>query len=131
MKILLVDDEIEFVSTLAERMALRGLAVDWVSQPEAAIAKVEEQCYDVAVLDVKMPRIDGLTLKRMLHAKCPAMQFIFLTGHGSQDDYETGAAEAGKDAYLAKPLKLETLLAKIGSMCVRTGKEAEDDEPRP
>jgi len=54
-----------------------------------------------------------------------------LTGHGSQDDYETGAAEAGEDAYLAKPLKLETLLAKIGSMTARAEKEADGDKPSP
>jgi DNA-binding response OmpR family regulator len=131
MRILLVDDEVEFVSTLAERLALRDVEADWVCQPEAAIAKVEGQCYDLAVLDVKMPRIDGLTLKRRLQEKCPDMKFIFLTGHGSQDDYEAGAAEAGEDAYLAKPLKLDTLLAKIRSMAGRSEKEADGDEPRP
>jgi DNA-binding response OmpR family regulator len=113
MKILLVDDELEFVSTLAERLSFRGFDVDWVTDPEAAVAKAKPGCYDLAVLDVKMPRIGGIELKRLLQKNCPSMKFIFLTGHGSQDAYMTGSAEAGSDYYLLKPLRLEDLLAKI------------------
>ncbi|MFH1983911.1 MAG: response regulator [Pseudomonadota bacterium] len=113
MKVLLVDDEVEFVSTLAERLSFRGIDADWVSAPEDAVTKATEGCYDLAVLDVKMPRIGGIELKRRLQQTCPSMKFIFLTGHGSQDAYMTGAAEAGSDYYLLKPLRLEDLLAKI------------------
>jgi len=113
MKVLLVDDEVEFVSTLAERLSFRGIEADWVSEPEDAVTKAMEGCYDLAVLDVKMPRIGGIELKRRLQRTCPAMKFIFLTGHGSHDAYMAGAAEAGSDYYLLKPLRLEDLLAKI------------------
>ncbi|MBI9082937.1 MAG: response regulator transcription factor [Desulfobacterales bacterium] len=113
MKVLLVDDEIEFVSTLAERLSFRGIDVDWISEPEEAIAKARQGCYDVAVLDVKMPRIDGIALKRQLQQTCPKMKFIFITGHGSRDAYMAGSAEAGSDCYLHKPLSLADLLAKI------------------
>ena len=113
MKILLVDDEVEFVSALSERLYLRGIDADWVSRPEDAVDRVDQHRYDIAILDVKMPRLSGIDLKVMLQKKCPDMKFIFLTGHGSQESYEAGAAEAGADNYLMKPLKLEALIQKI------------------
>ena len=116
MKILLVDDEVEFVSALAERLTLRGIDVEWVSRPEDAISRVEQRCYDLAVLDVKMPRLSGIGLKVILQKKCPDMKFIFLTGHGSEESYEAGTAEAGSAYYLMKPLKLNDLIRKIGEV---------------
>ncbi|MBP1740839.1 MAG: response regulator, partial [Deltaproteobacteria bacterium] len=72
MKVLLVDDEHELVSTLAERLSLRGIQADWTVSGEDALNLVENHTYDVAVLDVKIPRIGGLELKRKLHVKAPA-----------------------------------------------------------
>jgi DNA-binding response OmpR family regulator len=115
MKILLVDDEVEFVSALGERLALRGIEVDWTERPEDAIARVEKKCYDIAVLDIKMPRLSGFALKKELEAKCPEMKFIFLTGHGSEEAFETGVTETGSDYYLVKPVRFEDLLNKIRS----------------
>ncbi len=113
MKILLVDDEVEFVSALAERLSLRGIDADWVSRPEDAIIRAEQCAYDLAILDVKMPRLSGIDLKVILQGKCPHMKFIFLTGHGSQEAYEAGAAAAGEGYYLMKPLSLADLMKKI------------------
>lgn len=113
MKILLVDDEMEFVSALAERLSLRGIEADWVIRPEDAIQRVAETCYDMVVLDVKMPRINGIALKGELERKCPNLKFIFLTGHGAGEDFTAGMAETGVECYLAKPLRIETLLAVI------------------
>ena len=116
MKILLVDDEFEFVSALAERLNLRGIYADWVDQPEDAMSRAEEQHYDLAILDVKMPRLSGIDLKVILQKKYPDMKFIFLTGHGSRESFEAGTAEAGADYYLMKPLKLEDLIEKINEV---------------
>lgn len=116
MKILLVDDEKEFVSALAERLAFRGLEADWVSRPEDAVELAEKNRYDLAVLDVKMPRIGGIALKSILAEKHPGMKFIFLTGHGSGEDFAAGAAQAGADCYLAKPLRIERLLDRIRAL---------------
>ena len=113
MKILLVDDEVEFVSALAERMSLRGLDVEWASDPDEAVIKVTDNCFELAVLDIKMPGQSGFELKKRLQQKCPAMKFLFLTGHGSQEAYHTGTTQAGEDAYLLKPIKLEDLMNKI------------------
>ena len=71
MRILLVDDEAELVSTLAERLSFRGIEADWVTSGEEALKKVERQRYDVAVLDVKIPRISGLALKKLWRRKTP------------------------------------------------------------
>jgi DNA-binding response OmpR family regulator len=113
MRVLLVDDEKEFVSTLAERLALRGVEADWVTSAEAALKKIEDTHYDLAVLDVKMPRISGIELKRMLHARCPDMLFIFMTGHGSEQDFHAGSSEAGAAYYLVKPVQIEDLMRKM------------------
>lgn len=113
MCVLLVDDEKEFVSTLAERLALRGVQADWVTSAEEALARVEQSDYELAVLDVKMPHINGIELKRMLHQRCPAMQFIFMTGHGSEQDFRAGSSEAGAAYYLVKPVRIEELMQKM------------------
>jgi DNA-binding response OmpR family regulator len=113
MRVLLVDDEKELVSTLAERLSLRGIEADWVTNGEDAIKRVEKQAYDLAVLDVKIPRMSGLKLKKVLQEKCPGMKFIFMTGHGSEDDFRAGAAEAGAAYYLAKPVDIEALIEKM------------------
>ncbi|WP_027721497.1 response regulator [Maridesulfovibrio zosterae] len=111
MKILLVDDEAELVSALAERLSFRGFEAQWVSSGDEAVQKVHENDYDLAVLDVKMPRMSGLELREKLKKIRPAMKYIFLSGHGSEDDYRAGAAEAV--CYLVKPVKIEELVEKI------------------
>ena len=108
MKILLVDDEKKFAMMLSKRLALRGIEVDYVYTAEEAVAKVESNKYDVAILDVKMPGIGGIELERKLKALVPGMKSIFLTGHGSESDFETGSAKAAY--YLAKPLQIEELI---------------------
>ena len=113
MRILLVDDEQEFVSTLAERLSLRGVDADWVTSAEQALKKIEETQYDLAVLDVKMPHVSGIELKRMLHKRCPDMLFIFMTGHGSEQDFHAGSREAGAAYYLVKPVGIEELMRKM------------------
>ena len=113
MNVLLVDDETELVSTLAERLGLRGIDACWATSYEEALSWMEKMAFDIAVLDVKMPKVDGLELKKRLQARNPAMKFIFVTGHGSTQDFETGASEVGADYYLVKPLNIETLIAKL------------------
>lgn len=115
MRVLLVDDEIEFVSALAERLTLRGIEADWTVHPEDAVELIQEGCYDIAVLDIRMPRVNGFDLKRLLEVRCPEMKFIFLTGHGSEEAFEAGATETGAEYYLVKPVRFEDLLEKIRS----------------
>lgn len=116
MKVLLIDDEKELVSTLAERLAIRGIDADWVINAEDALRSVESGPYDVAVVDVKLPRISGIELKRRLQEKDPNIKFIFVTGHGSEDYFKAGSAEAGAEYYLVKPIKIDRLIEKMNEI---------------
>ncbi len=113
MRILLVDDEKELVSTLAERLEIRGIDADWVTSGEAALKQAQTRSYDLAVLDIKIPGISGLTLQKIFHQKYPEMKFIFITGHGSGHDFEIGSAKAGAENYLAKPVDITILIEKM------------------
>jgi two-component system, OmpR family, response regulator len=109
MNIILVDDEQKFATMLAKRLELRGIDATVFFTGEAALEAVEQgRRFDVALLDVKMPGIGGIDLRRKLQALDPRMKFVFLTGHGSDADYQVGVREA--DSYLPKPLKIENLI---------------------
>lgn len=114
MNVLLVDDEIKFVSRLAERLVLRGIEADWATSADEAITKALSENYDVGVLDVKMPCMSGIELKKKLEKINPNMKFILVTGHGSDKDYETGMQEAA--FYIIKPFKIEYLVEKINEV---------------
>lgn len=111
MNILFVDDESELVSALAERLNLRGIKADYATDGETAAEKVRANAYDLAVLDMKMPGLSGLDLKKKLQRLRPGMRFIFMTGHGSEEDFRAGSSEAA--GYLVKPVRIEDLLAAI------------------
>ena len=114
MKILLVDDETKFAMMLSKRLTLRGINIDFVNTAEDAMAKAAKNKYDVAILDVKMPGIGGLELKRKLIDLAPEMKFVFVTGHGSETDYTAGSTD--ETYYLAKPLQIDTLLKILHEM---------------
>ena len=113
MRVLLVDDEEELVSALAERLSLRGIDAEWASTCQDALRRVESQTFDIAVLDVKMPKMSGLELKKKLQEKCPAMKFIFVTGHGSEDYFQEALRQSGAAYYLVTPLHIEALIEKM------------------
>jgi CheY-like chemotaxis protein len=100
---------------LAKRLELRGMEAAVYFSGLAALEAVEQgDRFDVAVLDVKMPGIGGIELRRKLTAVDPGMKFIFLTGHGSDADYRVGAREA--DGYLPKPLKIDDLIEALNRL---------------
>lgn len=112
MRILLVDDEIEFVSTLADRLAMRGIPADYVTSGAEALAALAAQDYDLAVIDMKMAGMSGLETMKRLRERKPDIRCILLTGHGDEEDYYKGQ-EAGCSFYLMKPLDIEVLMEKI------------------
>jgi len=113
MKLLLVDDEYDLVSTLAERLSFRDIDADWVSSGEEALTKLKDTSYDLAVLDMKMPHMGGLELREKIHADYPKMKYIFMTGHGSTDDFNAAASKEGSDCYLVKPVNIDLLIKKV------------------
>ena len=112
IKILLVDDEEEFVKTLSERIQMRDLGSDIALNGEEALKLVDDQVPDVMVLDLKMPGIDGMEVLRRVKKAYPQVQVIMLTGHGSEKD-EKDARRLGAFEYLQKPVEIETLVKYI------------------
>ena len=112
LKILLVDDEKEFVESLSERLGLRDLKVDVAYDGEQALEAVKEEEPDFMVLDLSMPGIDGLEVLRRVKKKYPDVQVVILTGHGSDKD-EAEAKRLGAAAYLEKPLDIDPLVGTL------------------
>ena len=112
MRILLVDDELELVTTLAERLVMRGIEAEWALNGEQALEKIQTTQYEAAVLDLKMPGMNGLELIRRMSDIRPDMKYIVLTGHGSEQDDQT-CRDAGACFYLTKPLRIETLIERL------------------
>jgi DNA-binding response OmpR family regulator len=66
-----------------------------------------------------MPKVDGLLLKKQLQARCSTLKFLFVTGQGSDSDFESCASEVGADCYLVKPMKIEDLILKMEEVLKR------------
>ena len=116
MRILLVDDEIELVSAMAERLNMRGIAAKWATSAEEAMIMIDDGCFDIAVLDVRMPETDGLELMQRLQIKCPDTRFIFLTGHGSEQTFQDVADKCSGALFLVKPIDLITLIDEMKAL---------------
>ena len=111
-RVLLVDDEEQFLKVLSERLEVRGLKVNSVTSGEEALARVDEQNFDVIVLDLSMPGIDGIETLKQLKKKDPDSEIIILTGHGTVHN-SIDAMKLGAEDFLAKPVDLSILLEKI------------------
>jgi DNA-binding NtrC family response regulator len=111
-KVLLVDDEVDFLDTLSERMRTRGMEVVTSRTGVEALQKVEKESFDVIILDLMMPGVDGLEALKILKAKRPELQVILLTGHAT---VEKGieAMEMGAMDFLEKPADINLLTEKI------------------
>jgi DNA-binding NtrC family response regulator len=122
-KILLVDDEHEFITTLAERLELRGIAARVVFDGESALLAVAQDEPHVMVLDVLMPGIKGLEVLERVKRSNPRVQVLLLTGHGSTRDGIEGMRLGAFD-YMMKPLNIDTLIEKMESAIDYAGKAA-------
>lgn len=111
-KILLVDDETEFVTTLSERLNLRGIHADIATDGEAALRIVETSPPDVMILDLKMPGLGGLEVLQRTRILSPDTRVILLTGHGSTKEGIEGMKLGAYD-YLMKPINIDELIVKM------------------
>jgi DNA-binding NtrC family response regulator len=118
LKILLVDDEEDLVSALAERLTLRGFQVETATKGGDALTHVSAGGFNVVILDVKMPGIGGVELMVEIMRKQPDLPVILFTGHGSVADAKKGMEEGAFD-YVMKPIDIDDLIRKIGNAAGR------------
>ena len=108
IRLLLADDEEDLVTFLAHRLRKRGLDVTMALSGSEAVSAGTELKFDVAVVDLKMPDMDGITVIEQLKAMQPFIEVIMLTGHGSHDSaWEAGRLQAFR--YILKPYDFEDL----------------------
>jgi DNA-binding response OmpR family regulator len=110
--VLLVDDEREFVTTLSERLGLRGIATRVVFDGESALREVAENPPHLVVLDVMLPGMKGLEVLRGIRAGFPNVKVILLTGHGTTKNGIEGM-KLGAFDYMIKPLDIDVLIEKM------------------
>jgi two-component system, OmpR family, response regulator CpxR len=111
-KLLLVDDEREFVQTLSERLLLREMGSAVAYDGESALSLIKEEEPEVMILDLKMPGIDGIEVLRRVKNTNPDVEVIILTGHGSEADREV-CMNLGAFAYLQKPVDIDLLSSTL------------------
>lgn len=112
IKVLLVDDEKEFIQTLAERLEVRDFNVQTAFDGDGALSKIKEQDFDVVVLDVLMPGKNGIETLREIKSIKPLVNVIMLTGHATVETAIDGM-KAGAYDYLMKPTDTNDLVGKI------------------
>ncbi len=113
-KILLVDDEVAFANNIAKLISKRGFEVKTVYDGESAIRAMDEIDFDVVVLDLKMPGLDGLSTLKLIKTKKKEVEVIILTGHGSMESGIDGI-EMGAFDFIMKPVRFDDLHAPAGA----------------
>jgi DNA-binding NtrC family response regulator len=111
-KVLLVDDEEDFVEVLGDRLEARGMSVETATSGEAARSKAEEQSFDAVILDMAMPGMDGLETLEALREVNPDLQVILLTGRATPSQ-AAQAIKAGALDLMEKPAEIDALIARI------------------
>jgi two-component system OmpR family response regulator len=118
MRILIVEDDEVLADSLIRAMAAAGYAADHVADGERALAMLLDGCYDLAILDLNLPRMDGLMVLRQVRAAKKAMPVIILTARDTVGDRVLGL-DLGADDYLTKPFSLVELEARVRALLRR------------
>ena len=130
IKLLIVDDEVQFLDSIAERLELRDFDVTKASRGAEALQIADQQKFDLALLDLKMPGMDGRELLEILKREHKYLEVIMLTGHGSLES-AVECTKLGAFGYLPKPYELEELLQVLKDAYeARLKKKFEKDQIR-
>ncbi len=124
VRILVVEDDPKIASFVAGGLRQHGFAVDPARDGDEALALTATTTYDAAVVDVMLPRLDGLSLVRRLRAGGNALPVLFLSARSSVDDRISGL-QAGGDDYLTKPFAFSELLARLQALIRRATRTPE------
>lgn len=112
LKVLMVDDETEYRETAIKRMKKRGIDIQGSNSGSEALTLLDRSGYDIVVLDVRMPGMDGIQTLREIKQRHPLVEVIMLTGHASMEVAIEGM-ELGAFDYLMKPIDIDELIYKI------------------
>ena len=126
-RILVVDDEPAVQGALSRALTLEHYKVSQAMDGQQALERLETDPYEVVILDVMMPRIDGLEVCRRLREGGDRTPVLMLTARQGVDDRVAGL-DAGADDYLVKPFALRELLARVRALLRRSSEEDGDDE---
>jgi len=130
IKLLIVDDEVEFLESIAKRLGLREFDVRTATRGSEAVEIAREEKFDLALLDLKMPGMDGKQVLEILKEEHKYIEVIILTGHGSVD-LAVDCTKLGAFGYLPKPYELEKLLETLRhAYQARMEKKFEADQER-
>ena len=114
-KLLIIDDEKDFLDIIAERIRAHGMDVSTVTSVEDALNMVEEESFDVVIMDFMMPGMNGFQTLKAVKQKKPGVQIILLTGY-VPDEKRIEAKALGALDVIEKPPDLEDLIGKIRSL---------------
>jgi two-component system, OmpR family, response regulator len=111
-RVLIVDDEEAFANNIAKLISKRGYDIKAVYNGQSAINALDESDFDVIILDLKMPGLDGLSTLKIIKGKKPSVEVIILTGHGSMDSGIDGI-QMGAFDFIMKPVRFDDLYEKV------------------
>ena len=123
LKVLLVDDEIEFIATISERLSSRGIQARTATSGEEALVVIEAEPPDVIVLDVMLPGTRGTELLKLIKQEHPAIPVILLTGGDVSTRERMDGMRLGAFDYLLKPVSMEELVDKLRGAAGKVGTE--------
>ncbi|MFA0961265.1 response regulator transcription factor [Roseivirga sp. BDSF3-8] len=126
--ILFVEDDNNLRFLVEDNLAMEGFRVTGCADGEAGLKAFTEQAFDLCILDVMMPKMDGISLAKKIRAEDSAIPILFLTAKGQKDDRINGF-RAGGDDYITKPFSIEELVCRIRVFLRRTGSNDMDVSP--
>ena len=119
MRLLLVEDDVMVASGIKLGLSDAGYAVDWVGSAERAVEVLLKEAFDIAIIDIGLPKVDGLELTRRLRTTGLAMPMLILTARDALEDRVLGL-DLGADDYMVKPFELPELLARLRALLRRS-----------
>ena len=120
-QILLAEDDIDFGGILKQYLEISGFGVVWTKDGNEALERFKTEAFDICVLDVMMPKMDGFTLAEQIIEINPEIPFIFLTARKMKDDKIKGL-KLGADDYIVKPFEADELVLRLSNILKRTSK---------
>ena len=129
-RLLLVEDDTSLGYLLTEYLKMKGMEVLWVQKGEEVLPLLEERVFDLLILDVMMPDLDGFTLGQQIHERFPRIPFLFLTARSMKIDVLKGFSVGAVD-YLKKPIDEEELVVRIETLLSRLGDGSPPGEESP